>query len=140
MNFRASGHLTGDDLYQVIRFKEIARYFRVFAIPKTIFTKAGAEAMGEWLGAELKNGSDRYGGLLKGKLPNESELLGTTTEWTDWLSDHARIPAGVTRDTHFYRRCCYMDSLVALIFPEFEVGKLLAPPTHRARGKKYVRK
>jgi hypothetical protein len=140
MSFRASGHLAQDDLYQVIRFKELADDFRVFAIPKTILTKASADAMGQWLSDELKKGSDLYGDLLKGKLLNECEMFGTTSEWTDWLPHHAGLPAKVAKDTHFYRRCRYMTTLVDLIFPRFEISKLLAPPPHRARGKKYVRK
>ena len=121
-------------------FDELVQDFRVFAIPKTILTKGSADMLGEWLGDELKKGSDLYGNLLKGKLLNEGELFGTTSDWTDWLSHQAGGLAGIAKSTYFYRRCKYMKLLVRCIYPEFEISKLLAPPKHRARGKKYVRK
>jgi hypothetical protein len=121
-------------------FEELAQNYRVFAIPNTILTKASAETMGKWLADELKNGSDLYGNLLKGKLLNEAELLGTTNEWTGWLSYQAGELVGVAKPTYFYRSVKYMKSLVGLIYPNFEIGKLLSSPKHRARGKKYVRK
>ncbi len=140
MDFRASGQSGRDDMYQVIRFNELAQNYRVFAIPQTILTKASAETMGKWLADELKKGSDLYEDLLKGKLLNEAELLGTTNEWTGWLSYQAGELVGVAKPTYFYRSVKYMKSLVGLIYPNFEISKLLAPPKHRARGKKYVRK
>lgn len=132
--------MTHEDASNVIRFNRLANDYRVFAIPKTILTKASADTMGQWLADHLKRGSSLYGDLLKGKLLNEAELLGTTNEWTDWLAHQAGNLAGVHKDTHFYRRSRYMNSLVDLVYPRFEIGKLLAPPTHRARGKQYVRK
>ena len=137
--FRASGQVGHDDMFQVIRFNELGDNFRVFAVPKTILTKASADAMGKWLADELKKGSRLYGDLLKDKLLNDAEMFGTTSEWTDWLPPHAGIGPVVAKDSHFYYRCRYMASLVELTFPGFEIGKLLAPPAHRARGKKYIR-
>ncbi len=140
MSFRASGQLTQEDLYQEIRFDELARDYRVFAIPKTILTKGSADALGKWLADKLKMGSDLYGNLLRDELLDESELLGLTTEWKDWLVHGSKQTVGSHKDTYFYRRCKYMDSLVAMVYPQFSVAKLLAKPTHRARGKQYHRK
>lgn len=140
MSFRASGQLTHEDLFNMIRFDDLARDYRVFAIPKTILTKASADAMGTWLADELKKGSLLYADLLKDRLLNEAELLGTSNEWADWLTHQTRQSRTIAKDTHFYRRCRYITSLVDLVFPGFEISKLLAPPKHRARGKKYVRK
>lgn len=129
-----------EDATRQIRFTELANDYRVFAIPKTILTKATADQMGEWLATELKKGSNLYGDLLKDKLLNETELFGTTNEWADWLFHQTGRPTGVAKDTHFYRRCHYMDSIIEAIYPSFDISKLLAPPKHRARGKPYVRK
>jgi hypothetical protein len=139
-NFQQSGKLTQKDLYQLCRFYNLAGGYRVFAIPETILTKASADEMGQWLAETLKKGSRLYGNLLDSKLLNEGEMFGTTTEWTDWLPPNADVQVKIAKNTHFYRRCHYMTSLVKLTFPKFQIGKLLAPPHHRARGKKYVRK
>jgi hypothetical protein len=140
-DFGASGRGANlKELAVVFRFNDLAYNYRVFAIPKTILTKASADAMGKWLAGELKKDSRLYADLLRDKLLNEAELFGTANEWTDWLAYQAGHIAGVVKDTHFYRRCRYMNSLVDLVYPKFEVGKLLAPPIHRARGKKYVGK
>ena len=140
MTFRASGQITRNEVYQQIRFSELANHYRVFAIPQTILTKASADAMGKWLAEEFKKGSDLFGDLLKDNLLNDAELLGTTNEWTGWLSHQARELVGVAKDTHFYRRCRYMNQLVDLIYPNFQITRHLTPPKHRARGKPYVRK
>jgi len=140
LRFRESGNLTEADLRQLFRFNELAKDYRVFAIPKTVLTKARADRMGKWLAHQLKKGSNRHGDPLKDKLLNESELLGTTGEWADWLAHRARVAVRTRKDSHFYRRCHYMTSLVDRIFPEFDIGDLLASPLHRARGKKYVPK
>lgn len=137
---QAELQLTDDEQARLFMFEELVQNYRVFAIPKTILTKASAETMGKWLADELKKGSALYGDLLKGKLLNEAELLGTTNEWTGWLSYQSGELVGVAKPTYFYRSVKYMKSLVDLIYPNFEISKLLAPPKHRARGKKYVRK
>lgn len=123
-----------------ITFDDLARHYRVFAIPRTILTKAAANQMGEWLATNLKKGSDLFGGCLEQGLLNEGDMFGTDNEWRDWLSHKAGQCSGVSKGSHFYRRCRYMDSLVSLIYPEFDIARLLAPPMHRARGKKYVPK
>jgi hypothetical protein len=138
--FSSPGQSRQDDLFNAIRFSDLSTDYRVFAIPKTILTKGSADVMGKWLADELKKGSRLWGDLLKDGLFSEGELFGTTTEWTDWLSHQSGLSKGIARDTHFYRRCRYMNSLVDLIYPRFEIARLLAPPSHRARGKKYVRK
>src|SRR5439155_6678075 len=69
-SFRASGNLTKEDFAQVVHFSEIASDYRAFAIPKTILTKASSDEMGEWLAQTLKKGTNFYGDLLNGKLPN----------------------------------------------------------------------
>lgn len=135
---QAELQLTDVELARLLMFNELVGDYRIFAIPKTILTKASADAMGKWLAGELKRGSDLYGNLLKGKLLNEGELLGTTSEWADWLAHNANQSSGIAKDSHFYRRCRYMDSLVSFIYPIFDLARLLAPPKHRARGKKYV--
>jgi hypothetical protein len=140
MNFRALGYLTHDDAYQMIRFNNLRDRYRVFAIPKTILTKGSSDAVGKWLADELKKGSELYGNLLRRELLDEGELLGLTTEWTDWISHESKRSTSIPKDTYFYRRCGYMNSLVSLIFPEFDLATLLAKPTHRTRGKKYNRK
>jgi hypothetical protein len=140
MTFRASNELGSNDLQQIIRFREIAEYYRAFAIPKTILTKANADAMGSWLAGHLKKGSSLHGDLLTNGLLNDGEMFGSMTEWTDWLPRQAGKHSRGARDTHYYRRCKYMDNLVALVFPKFDIANLLARPTHRARGKKYVGK
>ena len=137
---QAELRLTDVESARLFMFDKLVQDYRVFAIPKTILTKASADAMGEWLADELKKGSDLYGNLLKGKLLNEGELLGTSSEWADWLAYNAKQTSGAAKDTHFYRRCRYMKSLVFLIYPAFDIARLLAPPKHRARGKKYVPK
>ncbi len=129
-----------EDATRQIQFTELANDYRVFAIPKTILTKATADQMGEWLATELKRGSNLYGDLLKDKLLNETELFGTTNEWADWLFHKSGRRTGIAKDTHFYRRCGYIQSLVDSIYPSFDISKLLASPKHRARGKPYVRK
>lgn len=138
--FRVRGQVSKDDLRQMNRFDDIARKYRVFAVPKTVLTKGSAESMGKWLSDELKKGSNLYGDLLKERLLNEAELLGTASEWNDWLNREAGKLKGVRQETYFYRRCKYLDSLVGLIYPSFPIDKLLEPPKHRARGKIYVRK
>ena len=135
-----SNNCTMEDATRNVHFTDLANNYRLFAIPKTILTKATADEMGEWLAAEFKKGSDLYGDLLKGKLLNEAELLGTANEWADWLSRQAGKGVRAAKDTHFYRRCRYINSLVDCIYPHFDISKLLAPPKHRARGKPYVRK
>lgn len=137
---QAELRLTDLESARLFTFDELVQDYRVFATPKTILTKASADAMCDWLADELKKGSDLYGNLLKGKLLNEGELLGTASEWADWLAYKAKQISGTAKDTHFYRRCRYMKSLVSLIYPVFDIARLLAPPKHRARGKKYVPK
>ena len=132
--------MTQGDYVQIIRFDRIAKHYRAFAIPKTVITKGSADKLGAWLTAELKKGSALYGDLLKTELLDEGELLGLRTEWNDWLHRGAKETSRVSKDTYFYHRCAYMDSLVALVFPDFNLAKLFAKPTHRARGKKYQRK
>ena len=139
-NFRVSGTLTQRDLKQIIQFKNLASDYRIFAIPKTILTKASAKAMGGWLSSELKRGSNLYGNLLDGELLDESELLGLETEWKDWLASEEKQSNKIYKSTYFYRRCEYMKSLVSLVFPQFDLAKLLKKTSHRKRGKKYVRK
>ena len=133
-------NLTLDNVRRHLRFGSLVKGYRIFAIPKTILTKATADEMGNWLAAELKKGNEFFGDLLKDKLLNESELFGTTTEWADWHSHQAGQKIGKAKDTHFYRRARYINSLVDLVYPQFEISKLLASPQHRARGKQYVRK
>jgi hypothetical protein len=137
--FRAS-NLSHENLVKMLKFNELADNYRIFAVPKTILTKASANVMGKWMTDELKRGSRLYGDLLKDGLLNEAELFGTTPEWTEWLARNTQQTSGSSKDSHFYRRCHYMDSLVALVYPLFDIAKLLAPPKHRARGKKYVPK
>jgi hypothetical protein len=139
-DFQRSGKLAQDDLYQIIRFQDLARNYRVFAIPKTVITKAIAEAMGRWVTDALKAGSTLYGGILKSRLLNEGDLFGTIRDWCDWLERQAQRKTKEQRDTHFYSRCIYMDSLVQMVYPTFQIDKLLRPALHRAHGKKYVRK
>lgn len=124
------------DMARVFTFDNLARDYRVFAVPRTILTKGTADAMGEWLAAELKKGSDHYGKLLKRGLFNEREMLGNETEWREFLGR-----AGTQdRSTHYYRRVRYLRSLSAQAYPDFTIEKLLSPPKHRARGKRYVPK
>ena len=117
-------------------FDDLASDYRVFAVPMTILTKGTADAMGEWLAAELKKGSDQYGKLLKRGLFNEREMLGSEAEWREFLG-LAETP---DRTTHYYRRVRYLRSLAAQAYPTFDIETLLAPPKHRARGKRYVPK
>jgi len=140
MTFKSLGQMTQDKLNHLIRFRELADNYRVFAVPKTILTKGSAKAMGDWMEAELKKGSNLYGDLLKGELLDESELLGLATEWDDWLNHESKQTGGSYKSTYFYRRRDYMESLVSLIYPQFILAKLLSKPAFRARNKKYVRK
>jgi hypothetical protein len=140
VDFRASGNLTQKDSSRLIQFRYLQRHYRVFVVPNTVLTKGTANEMGKWVADELKKGSDLHGDLLKGELLDESELFGRSTEWNDWLARPAKQTVSGNKDTNFYRRCRYMDSLVELIFPDFNLAKLLAKPAHRARGKKYKRK
>lgn len=124
------------DPAEVFTFDDLARNYRVFAVPKSILTKGTAEAMGEWLATELKKGNDHYGKLLKRGLFNERDLFGSEAEWKEFIG-MARTP---DRTTHYYRRVRYLRSLSAQAYPAFNIEALLAPPRHRARGKKYVPK
>ena len=128
------------EVIQAFRFQKLATEYRVFAIPRTILTKGSATKMGIWLADELKRGSDLHGELLQKGLLDEAEFLGRDTEWNDWLAHKSKHPTGESRSTQSYRRCRYMESLVSQVFPRFDLSKLLAAPSHRARGKKYVPK
>jgi len=130
----------GEPWQRMIESTLLAGDYRIFAIPKTVLTKGAATAMGDWLASHLKKGCDLCGDLLRRGLPNDAELLGTEDEWKDWLAHKAKQKRNGPKDTHFYRRCRYLDSLVSDIYPKFEPATLLAPPKHRARGKKYIPK
>jgi|GEM_PF-2254519 len=124
------------DLAKVLTFDDLACNYRVFAVPRTILTKGTADAMGKWLAAELKQGNEYYGRLLKRRLFNERELLGSGVEWREFL----QASSASEKNTHFYRRRRYLNSLIAKAYPCFDIAALLAPPKHRARGKQYVPK
>ncbi|NBV24657.1 MAG: hypothetical protein EBS05_22400 [Proteobacteria bacterium] len=127
---------SGRDFEKVITFSELANHYRVFAVPKTVLTKGTADALGKWLATELKKGSNHYGKLLERGLFNEREMLGSEMEW----KEQAGVSLDQDKTTHRYRRRNYIRSLIELIYPDFNLEALLAPPTHRARGKKYIPK
>lgn len=124
------GSLIGDDVFHSLQFDNLARNFRVFAVPKSILTKGEANRLGKWLARELRKG-----------LRNQTEMLGNETEWNTWLSEPQKHTAqSEANDSHYYRRRHYIDSLCTIIYPTFDLAKLLTPAKHRARYKPYVPK
>ncbi len=142
-DFRKQGqgeNITVEELAKALSLDKLSRHYRVFAIPRTILTKGAANDVGTWLSNELKKGNDVFGDVLRGELLNEGDVLGKDSDWVAWLTQQTEVGTSSGRSAYFYRGCSYMDSLVKLIYPSFDIGKLLSPPDHRAHGKRYVRK
>ncbi len=161
--------ITSRAMTKTLAFEILAKDYRLFAIPRAILTKKTANEMGQWLATELKKGHRHYGDLVADGLLNETELLGTSVEWHDFLIYRRFRDAGQNEETarqnallehfrchsadkrskldqrranqsHFYRRLAYMESLADAIYPRFDLSTLLAAPPNRAHGKRPDRK
>lgn len=137
---RPNAHVTSEGLQRSIDFDELARNYRIFAVPKSILTIGAANANGEWIANHLKRGSSFLGPRLKkGLIPNK-EILGNKGDW-DALADK-ELAAFDQRErcTDSDDAAKYITKLVSLVFPDFDLEALLAPTAHRQHRKKYVRK
>ena len=126
---------TVEGLARVFEFMELSRDYRVFAIPKWVITKGGANAMGKWLQNHLKTGNNLLGKLLEEGLLDGKELLGSRKDWNEWVGENRETSDTGARTTYSYRHEEYLRNLSFLTFPEFDLVGLLRLSMQSARGK-----
>ncbi|HVY70249.1 MAG TPA: hypothetical protein VHH73_10000, partial [Verrucomicrobiae bacterium] len=127
----ASGNLTVKDLAHRLQITRLRSDYRLFAIPKGVFTRKAADDLGKWLARSLKQG-----------ISHQGEQLGTAKEWTDFLSSEQSdaLPDSVGKTTDSHHNVKYLRGLVSLVYPVLEIPGLFAPSPHRAHRKRHVPK
>jgi len=117
------GALTKEDFMHAIRLDDLARNYRVFAVPRLILNRGEVTDIV---------------GLIKRKLKvsrrKQPKLLGSEIEWNDWLSEWTWAPE--SPDGDYYHRRKYLTNLSRQIFPILVRTDLLASTPHRSKRKR----
>lgn len=145
-------NLTETERARLLSFDELARNYRILAIPRHLLTRQ-----------ELRRVLLRFAKDLANDLPQDHEVLGTHRQWHDFLAveaikakenidsekqailSHLRSSYGSksqsllelrhTNETDVKRRVAYIYRLSERIFPGFPLPELLTPMEHRRRKK-----
>ena len=134
---------------RLITFAKLSQSYRVFAVPKNLFTQQGAEKIGK-----------EFTRMLKRELPDHFAILGTDRDWDDFLAvqrymnssgltlkaaqlkrikdkykrnDQDLTAARQTYETDVVRRVRFLLGKLQLIFPSPTLDNLLARMVRRRK-------